>query len=139
MHYGKMLHERLTMAVGAAALSVVSVVGMAVPASAQTDITVAVPNPSAITWAPMWAAIGEGYFAEEGLNIDVQAVDGSSQVLQAMSAGQADIGAPGPGPVLGARARGLDVVLTWSFRVIWARIWNIFSASMPTKPERNAG
>ena len=114
MHYGKKLHERLTMAVGAAALSVVSVVGMAVPASAQTDITVAVPNPSAITWAPMWAAIGEGYFAEEGLNIDVQAVDGSSQVLQAMSAGQADIGAPGPGPVLGARARGLDVVFIYN-------------------------
>jgi NitT/TauT family transport system substrate-binding protein len=114
MHYGKKIHERLTVAVGAAAFSVVSAIGMAMPASAQTDITVAVPNPSAITWAPMWAAIGEGYFAEEGLNVDVQAVDGSSQVLQAMSAGQADIGAPGPGPVLGARARGLDVVFIYN-------------------------
>lgn len=83
--------------------------GLAGGALAQTDITVAVPNPSAITWAPMWAAIGEGYFEEEGLMLDVQAVDGSSSVLQAMSAGQAEIGAPGPGPVLGARARGLDV------------------------------
>jgi NitT/TauT family transport system substrate-binding protein len=83
-------------------------------ATAQTEITVAVPNPSAITWAPMWAAIGEGYFKEEGLSLTVEAVDGSSQVLQAMSAGQAQIGAPGPGPVLGARARGLDVVYIYN-------------------------
>ena len=78
-------------------------------AFAQTPITVAVPNPSAITWLPMWVAIGEGYFEEEGMSLQVEAVDGSSQVLQAMAAGQAQIGAPGPGPVLGARARGLDV------------------------------
>lgn len=76
---------------------------------AQTAITFAVPNPSAITWLPYWVAVGEGYFAEEGLNPNLQAVDGSSSVLQAMAAGQAEIGAPGPGPVLGARARGLDV------------------------------
>ncbi|PWR01144.1 ABC transporter substrate-binding protein [Meridianimarinicoccus roseus] len=88
--------------------SVFAAVGAAT-ALAQTNITVAVPNPSAITWAPMWAAIGEGYFEDEGLILDVQAVDGSSSVLQAMSAGQAEIGAPGPGPVLGARSRGLDV------------------------------
>ncbi len=83
-------------------------------AQAQTAVTVAVPNPSAITWAPMWAAIGEGYFEEEGLELDVQAVDGSSQVLQAMSAGQAQIGAPGPGPLLDARARDLDVVFIYN-------------------------
>jgi NitT/TauT family transport system substrate-binding protein len=83
-------------------------------ALAQTQITVAVPNPSAITWAPMWAAIGEGYFADEGLELQVEAVDGSSQVLQAMAAGQAQIGAPGPGPVLGARVRDLDVIFIYN-------------------------
>ncbi len=88
--------------------------GLAGGAFAQTNITVAVPNPSAVTWAPMWAAIGEGYFEDEGLILDVQAVDGSSSVLQAMSSGQAEIGAPGPGPVLGARARGLDVVFIYN-------------------------
>ncbi len=76
---------------------------------AQTPLTLAVPNPSAITWLPMWVAIGEGYFEEEGMTLQVEAVDGSSQVLQAMAAGQAQIGAPGPGPVLGARARGMDI------------------------------
>ncbi len=88
--------------------------GFASTASGQMNITVAVPNPSAITWAPMWAAIGEGYFEEEGLSLSVEAVDGSSQVLQAMSAGQAQIGAPGPGPVLAARKRGLDVVFFYN-------------------------
>jgi NitT/TauT family transport system substrate-binding protein len=83
-------------------------------ASAQTAITVAVPNPSAITWTPLWVAIGEGYFADAGLDITVEAVDGSSQVLQAMSAGQADIGAPGPGPVLAARSRDVDAVFLYN-------------------------
>ena len=96
------------------ALSAAALVGFAASVAAQTNITVAVPNPSAITWAPMWAAIGEGYFADEGLSLQVEAVDGSSQVLQAMSAGQAQIGAPGPGPVLGARTRGLNVVFIYN-------------------------
>ncbi|HTV68066.1 MAG TPA: ABC transporter substrate-binding protein [Rhizobiaceae bacterium] len=84
-------------------------IGMPAIVRAQTAITFAVPNPSALTWLPYWVALGEGYFAEEGLNPTLEAIDGSSAVLQAMSAGQAQIGAPGPGPVLGARARGVDV------------------------------
>jgi NitT/TauT family transport system substrate-binding protein len=76
---------------------------------AQTAITFAVPNPSALTWLPYWVAVGEGYFEEEGLTPTLEAIDGSSAVLQAMTAGQAQIGAPGPGPTLGARSRGVDV------------------------------
>ena len=78
------------------------------------EITVVIPNPSAINVFSLWTAIGEGYFEEEGLKVNVEAVDGSSQVLQAMSAGQADIGEPGPGPLLGARARGLDAVFLFN-------------------------
>lgn len=76
---------------------------------AQMAVTFAVPNPSALTWLPYWVAVGEGYFGEEGLDLRLEAIDGSSAVLQAMSAGQAQIGAPGPGPTLGARSRGVDV------------------------------
>jgi NitT/TauT family transport system substrate-binding protein len=79
-----------------------------------TDITVILPNPSAINVFPLHTAIGEGYFADEGLNVTVQAVDGSSQVLQAMAAGQAQIGLPGPGPVLAARSRDEDVVFIYN-------------------------
>jgi NitT/TauT family transport system substrate-binding protein len=90
---------------GAASL----VLGAPALVRAQTAVTFAVPNPSALTWLPYWVAVGEGYFAEEGLDLTLQAIDGSSAVLQAMSAGQAQIGAPGPGPTLGARSRGVDV------------------------------
>lgn len=86
------------------------------PAHAQgaKEITVILPNPSAINVFPLHVAIGEGYFEKEGLKVNVEAVDGSSQVLQAMSAGQAQIGVPGPAPVLAAQARGVDVVFIYN-------------------------
>jgi NitT/TauT family transport system substrate-binding protein len=79
-----------------------------------TDIVVAVPNPSAINNFALHTAIGEGIFEKNGLNVTVEAVDGSSQVLQAMAAGQAQIGQPGPAPLLAARARGEDVVFIFN-------------------------
>lgn len=74
-------------------------------------ITVVLPNPSAVNVFNLCAAIGEGYLADEGLKATVEAVDGSAAVLQAMVAGQAEIGLPGPGPVLGAIAQGEDPVM----------------------------
>lgn len=102
---------RLTRA-GLAGLAVAAT--MAFGASAQTKITVALPNPSAINVFPMMAAMGEGFFAEEGLEVTVEAVNGSASVLQMLAAGQAQIGQPGPGPVLAARSRGEDVVFLYN-------------------------
>lgn len=92
----------------------------ALPASAQTEVTVAVPNPSAITWGAIWAAIGEGYFAEEGIDVTVESVDGSPASMQAVASGQADVGIPGPGVFLNAAARGADSVF----------IYNLFPKSL---------
>ncbi len=78
------------------------------PTSPQ-PITVVLANPSAINITPVWTAIGENYFAEEGLEVSIQAVNGSAAVLQAVAAGQAQIGQPGAGPTINARANGLDV------------------------------
>lgn len=78
------------------------------------DITFVQPSPSAINSFPVFVAIGEGYFEEEGLNVTVEAINGSSAVLQALSAGQAHFGRPGPGPVLGARSRGVDAVFLYN-------------------------
>jgi NitT/TauT family transport system substrate-binding protein len=72
------------------------------------------PSPSAINSFQVYVAIGEGYFKDEGLEVRAQAVDGSSQVLQAMVAGQAQIGRPGPAPLLKARQRGVDVVFLYN-------------------------
>ena len=73
-------------------------------------ITVLAPGPSAVTTFNFFVADAEGYFREEGLEAKWEAVDGSSQVLQGVASGKAQIGRPGPGPLLAARGRGLDVV-----------------------------
>lgn len=75
-----------------------------------TKITLLMPGPSAVSSMCFWAAVGEGYFKDEGLEVKWEAVDGSSQVLQGLVAGQAQIGRPGPGPLLAARERGVDIV-----------------------------
>lgn len=78
------------------------------------EITVVLPHPGAIGHYPMHVAICEGYFAKEGLKVTIQAVDGSGQVVQAIAAGQGDIGAPGPGPLMAARAQGVDLVFIYN-------------------------
>ncbi|HRO10672.1 ABC transporter substrate-binding protein [Amaricoccus sp.] len=83
-------------------------------ALAQTPVTVVLPNPSALNVFPLHVAIGEGYFAEEGLDVSVEAVNGSASVLQTLASGTGQIGQPGPGPVLAARSRGEDVVFLYN-------------------------
>ena len=86
------------------------------PANAQDlqEITFVQPSPSAINSFPVFVAIGEGYFEEEGLDVSVEAINGSGAVLQALSAGQAQFGRPGPGPVIAARSRGVDAVFIYN-------------------------
>jgi NitT/TauT family transport system substrate-binding protein len=100
-----------TAAAGAVALAL-----SAAPVSAQElkDIKFVQPSPSAINSFPIYVALGEGYFEDEGLNVSVESVNGSASVLQALTAGQAEFGRPGPGPVLNARARGVDVVFIYN-------------------------
>lgn len=97
-----------------AAVSALALSGTAAFAQGTNAITIVVPNPSALNNFPLHNAIGEGYFEEEGLSVTVEAVNGSAAVLQAMAAGQAQIGNPGPGPVLAARQRGEDVVFIYN-------------------------
>ena len=108
-----MLNRRsfATLVAGAMAL------GMTTPTMAQelTKVTVVQPSPSAINSFNVYVAIGEGYFAEEGLDVAVEAINGSGAVLQALSSGQAHFGRPGPGPVLAARGRDVDVVFIYNF------------------------
>src|SRR5690606_22645345 len=78
------------------------------------EITFVQPSPSAINSFPVFVAIGEGYFADEGLEVTVESLNGSAAVLQLIEAGQAEFGRPGPGPVLAGRARGADVVFIYN-------------------------
>lgn len=89
---------------------------LALPATAQdtTTVTYVSPSPSAINSFPIFVAIGEGYFADEGIEIIPQAVNGSSAILQALASGQAQFGRPGPAPVIVANSRGVDVTFLYN-------------------------
>ena len=97
-----------------AALPLMGFIGGQATAQDLRDITFVQPSPSAINSFPVFVAIGEGYFADEGLNVTVEAINGSGAVLQALSAGQAQFGRPGPGPVIAARSRGVDAVFIYN-------------------------
>lgn len=97
-----------------AAIPLVGMLGTTAFAQDMRDITFVQPSPSAINSFPVFVAIGEGYFEEEGLNVTVEAINGSGAVLQALSAGQAQFGRPGPGPVISARSRGVDAVFIYN-------------------------
>jgi NitT/TauT family transport system substrate-binding protein len=73
------------------------------------ELTLAHANPSCIIFFPGYVADTQGYFEEEGLSVTIQGLNGSGPVLQAMAAGQAQIGSPGAAPALLARATGQDV------------------------------
>ena len=109
-----MITRRLFTAALAAAVPLVAAIGNSAQAQDLRPITFVQPSPSAINSFPVFVAIGEGYFAEEGLEVTVEAINGSGAVLQALSAGQAHFGRPGPGPVIGARARGVDAVFIYN-------------------------
>ncbi len=109
-----MINRRLITAGLVAALPFAGLIASQSAAQDLRDITFAQPSPSAINSYPVFVAIGEGYFEEEGLNVTVEAVNGSASVLQALSAGQAHFGRPGPGPVIAARSRGVDAVFIYN-------------------------
>lgn len=109
-----MITRRLFTAALAAAVPLVAAIGNSAQAQDLRPITFVQPSPSAINSFPVFVAIGEGYFAEEGLEVTVEAINGSGAVLQALSAGQAHFGRPGPGPVIGARTRGVDAVFIYN-------------------------
>lgn len=110
-----MLTRRLlTTALGAVALTSMALVPGTSSAQDLRPITFVQPSPSAINSFPVFVAIGEGYFEEEGLEVTVEAINGSAAVLQALSAEQAHFGRPGPGPVIAARSRGVDAVFIYN-------------------------
>jgi NitT/TauT family transport system substrate-binding protein len=109
-----MLKRRTFAALLTSALLTPFVMSGPVLAQELTKITFVSPSASAINSFAIYTAMGEGYFAEEGLEVSAQAINGSGAVLQALSSGQAQFGRPGPGPVLAARGRGVDAVFIYN-------------------------
>lgn len=111
-----MMLKRRTFAALMTSALILTPFAMVTSAAAQelTKITFVSPSASAINSFGIYTAIGEGYFAEEGLEVSAQSINGSGAVLQALSSGQAQFGRPGPGPVLAARGRGVDAVFIYN-------------------------
>lgn len=105
-----MMNRRTFTASLLSAVPATSLLGGKAFAQTLRNITFVQPSPSAINSFPVFTAIGEGFFEEEGLNVTVEAINGSGAVLQALSAGQAQFGRPGPGPLIAARSRGVNAV-----------------------------
>src|SRR5215475_5585213 len=86
--------------------------GASVPLAAQP----AAPTPIKVAFsldfiplgrhAPWYAALAEGYFAKEGLDVSIIPAQGTAQVVQAVEAGTAQIGFVDVPSVVIARANG---------------------------------
>ena len=80
--------------VGVAGLAMLSGVALAQDKPEKTDITIglAVTVP---TMLPVFLALDEGYFKEEGLNVKIIAFSGGTDLVRAMIAGSVDVGLSG--------------------------------------------
>lgn len=108
-----MIKRRLLLAATSALLAL----PMALPAAAQDKVTLtlALPSPGGLGYFALYNAMANGYFEEEGIVMNPQSVNGSAQVIQALLAGQAQLGHPGPGPTLVARQNGADIVYIYNY------------------------
>ena len=66
--------------------------------SVQSDMTKIKLNEvtRSVFYAPMYVAINQGFFAEEGIDLELTTGQGADNVMTAMLSGQADIGFMGP-------------------------------------------
>jgi NitT/TauT family transport system substrate-binding protein len=79
------------------------------PSGEPQEITVASPFPSCIAFFPVYVAIDRGYFADEGLKVSVEPLDGSGAAIQAVQSDRAQVAMPSPGPFMQAVARGSEL------------------------------
>lgn len=95
-----------------------------------TSLTAVIPFPSGAVFYPLFVAQENGYFAEEGLEVTVEPVDGSGATLQQLAAGQADVAVPSPGPFMQAVARGENLKSVYTLYQS-----NVFSVQVPADSE----
>jgi NitT/TauT family transport system substrate-binding protein len=82
-------------------------------APATTSMRLLYPSFSG-SWATAWIAKEAGYFANEGLDVELIRVGGSSRMVAAMLGGSAPIIQAGAAAALAANAAGSDVVIIGS-------------------------
>jgi ABC-type nitrate/sulfonate/bicarbonate transport system substrate-binding protein len=63
-------------------------------------------------YSPLWVATKQGFFDQQGLDVQLVLLRGVPMTLQALAAGSLHIGSGGPEPYIEASERGLDFVVT---------------------------
>lgn len=78
------------------------------------ELTAAIPFPSGAVFYPLYVAEAQGYFADEGLTVQVEVLDGSGPIMQALLSDQIEIGLPSPSPFLQGVEEGADLVSVYT-------------------------
>jgi ABC-type nitrate/sulfonate/bicarbonate transport system substrate-binding protein len=101
---------------------------MAGTAVAQTKLTIGIGNERPPQYHSFYLAKELGYFAEEGLDVDIQIISGASATIQQLIAGNIDVAICSPAALLNAVASGQGDLLT--YYSYWYK--NIFTLASPT-------
>ncbi len=91
-------------------------------------VTFLLTNERSIQYHPIHIAEELGYFEDEGLDVTVEVVDGSSAAMQQLIAGNGDISLPSAPAVVQAVAQDHDPV--WFYTYFYQ---NVFDMSAPTE------
>jgi NitT/TauT family transport system substrate-binding protein len=91
-------------------------------------ITFLLTNERSIQYHPIHIAEELGYFEDEGLDVSIEVVDGSSAAMQQLIAGNGDLSLPSAPAVVQAVAQGHDPV--WFYTFFYQ---NVFDLSAPTE------
>jgi NitT/TauT family transport system substrate-binding protein len=81
----------------------------AAPAEDDTPRAITIAALSISETAPLWAAVKEGIFADHGLDVTVQPIQGGAQAMPALLNGDVDFSIGQPFGALRASLQGLDV------------------------------
>jgi len=80
------------------------------PQSGSTQVTVVVPYVATSEWLPIYSAIEQGYYGNEGLNVTIVYGDSAFAPINPVVAGNAQFGFTQGDSVILARSQGLPVV-----------------------------
>lgn len=78
------------------------------------QVTAVTAFPSGILYYPLYVAEKRGYFADEGLSVKVQPVDGSGNVLQQVLTGRAQAGVATAANTMGSIANGAELTSVYT-------------------------
>lgn len=102
------------LATGALVLSACSSEGSAQGKNGLTPLNVTRASTSCIIVYPLTSGIEQGFFADEGIDVTLDSVDGSPAVAQTLMTDGTDVGLVGVGPFLNAVADGGDLTMVYN-------------------------